>query len=58
MRDLEVQEGCGERVGGINFVTSEVEPFQKNDQVQGAATKVGEGSGLEGTPLEMRRMRG
>lgn len=58
MRDLKVQEGCGQRVGGMNFVTSKVEQFQKDDHIQGAATGVGEGSSLEGKPLEMRRTRG
>lgn len=27
--ELEGEESCGQRVGGVNFMTSEVEQFQK-----------------------------
>lgn len=29
VRKLEAGEGCGQRVGSVNFMTSKVEPFQK-----------------------------
>lgn len=35
-RELEGEEGCGQRVGGVNFMTSKVEKFQK------MTTRVGE----------------
>lgn len=36
------EEGCGQEVGSGNFMTSDVEPFQKITQGLGVVTRVGE----------------